>query len=80
MIEKARLAEKCSTWNIDLTPEQLEQLDRYAQILVEYNQNVNLTGTVERIIQEKTGYTLEMLLSDGERVSYTVDSTVSEMR
>ena len=40
-------------------------------------QNVNLTGTVERIIQEKSGYTLEMLLSDGERVSYTVDSTVS---
>lgn len=40
-------------------------------------QNVNLTGTVERIIQEKTGYTLEMLLSDGEEVSYTVDSTVS---
>lgn len=40
-------------------------------------QNVNLTGTVERIIQEKSGYTLEMLLSDGEEVSYTVDSTVS---
>ena len=40
-------------------------------------QNVNLTGTVERIIQEKSGYTLEMLLSDGERVSYTVDSTIS---
>lgn len=40
-------------------------------------QNVNLTGTVERIIQEKSGYTLEMILSDGEKVSYTVDSTVS---
>lgn len=40
-------------------------------------QNVNLTGTVERIIQEKSGYTLEMLLSDGEKVSYTVDSTIS---
>ena len=40
-------------------------------------QNVNLTGTVERIIQEKSGYTLEMVLSDGEEVSYTVDSTVS---
>lgn len=40
-------------------------------------QNVNLTGTVERIIQEKSGYTLELLLSDGEEVSYTVDSTVS---
>ena len=35
------------------------------------------TGTVERIIQEKSGYTLELLLSDGEEVSYTVDSTVS---
>lgn len=40
-------------------------------------QNVNLTGTVERIIQEKSGYTLEMLLSDGEKASYTVDSTIS---
>lgn len=40
-------------------------------------QNVNLTGTVERIIQEKSGYTLEMLLSDGEEVSYTVDNSVS---
>ena len=47
MIEKARLAEKCSTWNIDLTPEQLDQLDRYAQILVEYNQKVNLTAITD---------------------------------
>ena len=47
MIEKARLAEKCSTWNINLTPEQLDQLDRYAQILVEYNQKVNLTAITD---------------------------------
>ena len=47
MIEKARLAEKCSTWNITLTPEQLDQLDRYAQILVEYNQKVNLTAITD---------------------------------
>ena len=39
-------------------------------------QNVNVTGTVERIIQEKSGYTLELVLSDGEEVSYAVDSSV----
>ena len=32
---------------------------------------------VDRIIQEKNGYTLEMTLSDGEEVSYTVTSGVS---
>ena len=30
MINKTRLAEKCSTWNIALSPAQLDQLDRYA--------------------------------------------------
>lgn len=44
MINKTRLAEKCSTWNITLSPAQLDQLDRYAEILVDYNQKVNLTA------------------------------------
>ena len=44
MINKTRLAEKCSTWNIALSPAQLDQLDRYAEILVDYNQKVNLTA------------------------------------
>ncbi|MDD4849949.1 MAG: 16S rRNA (guanine(527)-N(7))-methyltransferase RsmG [Gemmiger sp.] len=44
MIDKARLAQKCSTWNIVLTPSQLDMLDEYAQILVDYNQKVNLTA------------------------------------
>ncbi|MBU3820246.1 MAG: 16S rRNA (guanine(527)-N(7))-methyltransferase RsmG [Candidatus Faecalibacterium intestinavium] len=47
MIEKERLAEKCSTWNIALTPAQLDQLDRYAALLVEYNQKVNLTAITD---------------------------------
>lgn len=44
MIDKTRLAQKCSTWNIPLTGSQLDLLDRYATLLVEYNQKVNLTA------------------------------------
>lgn len=44
MINQTRLAEKCSTWNITLTGPQLDALDRYAQLLVDYNQKVNLTA------------------------------------
>lgn len=44
MIDTTRLAEKCSTWNITLSAAQLDQLDRYAALLVDYNQRVNLTA------------------------------------
>ena len=44
MIDKNRLAEKCSTWNIQLTGAQLDTLDTYAACLVEYNRKVNLTA------------------------------------
>ena len=44
MIDKERLAQKCSTWNILLSGAQLDLLDRYAEILVDYNQKVNLTA------------------------------------
>ena len=37
MIDKARLEQKCSMWNIALTGTQLDQLDAFAQILVDYN-------------------------------------------
>ena len=40
-------------------------------------QSIDLVGTVERIIQESSGYTLELTLSDGEEVSYTVSSGIS---
>ncbi|HJA62814.1 MAG TPA: S-layer homology domain-containing protein [Candidatus Intestinimonas stercoravium] len=40
-------------------------------------QSANVTGTVDRIIQEKGGSTLEMTLSDGDEVSYTVSSSIS---
>ncbi len=44
MIDPVRLQQKCSTWNITLTPAQLAQLDRYAALLVDYNRKVNLTA------------------------------------
>ena len=44
MIDRERLAQKCSTWNITLTPSQLDQLDHYAELLVDYNEKVNLTA------------------------------------
>lgn len=47
MIDKDRLEAKCSTWNIPLTGTQLDLLDRYAEILVEYNQKVNLTAITD---------------------------------
>ena len=48
MIDKSRLEQKCSTWNITLTGTQLDQLDAFAQILVEYNQKVNLTAITDQ--------------------------------
>ena len=47
MINKERLEQKCSTWNIALTGTQLDQLDAFAQILVDYNQKVNLTAITD---------------------------------
>ena len=44
MIDKNRLQAKCSTWNIPLTGAQLNLLDRYAELLVSYNEKVNLTA------------------------------------
>jgi len=47
MIDKQRLAQKCSTWNIALTEEQLAKLDAFAELLVDYNKKVNLTAITD---------------------------------
>lgn len=44
MIDTTRLVQKCSMWNISLTPDQLTALDKYAELLVETNKHVNLTA------------------------------------
>ena len=38
---------ECSTWNITLIGTQLDQLDAFAEILVDYNQKVNLTAITD---------------------------------
>ena len=44
MIDKSRLEGKAAALDIPLTGAQLDLLDQYAQLLVEYNQKVNLTA------------------------------------
>ena len=47
MIDTTRLVQKCSMWNISLTPDQLTALDKYAGLLVETNKHVNLTAITQ---------------------------------
>lgn len=63
MIDKHRLQQKCSTWNISLTATQLDRLDRYAQLLVAYNQKVNLTAITEPEAIEDRHFVDSLLLA-----------------
>ena len=47
MIDKNRLEAKCAALGIALTGPMLDALDQYAEILVEYNQKVNLTASTD---------------------------------
>ena len=47
MIDCKRLMDKCAAEGVPLTMEQAEQLDRYAELLVDYNQKVNLTAITD---------------------------------
>lgn len=47
MIDKNRLEAKCAALGIALTGTMLDALDQYAEILVEYNQKVNLTAITD---------------------------------
>ena len=71
MIDKNRLSEKCSTWNIALTGTQLDLLDKYAELLVSYNEKVNLTaitGIVAKIY--KPDLELTLMEPTGKRVDF----------
>lgn len=47
MIDKSRLEGKAAALDITLSGAQLDLLDQYAQLLVEYNQKVNLTAITD---------------------------------
>ncbi len=54
MIDKIRFTETLKKYDISLTEKQLEQLDKYAEILVDYNEKVNLTAITDpQGIEEK---------------------------
>ena len=47
MIDRDYLKEKAADYGITLAPEMLEQLDAYAELLVDWNQRMNLTAITE---------------------------------
>ena len=50
MIDKSRLEAKSAALGILLTGKQLDALDRYAEILVAYNEKVNLTAITDAVM------------------------------
>ena len=54
MIDRIRFVQTLKKYDIELTETQLEQLDKYAEILVDYNEKVNLTAITDpQGIEEK---------------------------
>ncbi len=47
MIDKTFLTEKCKEFGVEITPTVADKLDIYAEFLVEYNENVNLTAITD---------------------------------
>ena len=47
MIDRIRFAQTLKEYKIELTEKQMDQLDKYAEILVEYNEKVNLTAITD---------------------------------
>ncbi len=54
MIDRIRFVQTLKKYDIELSEKQLEQLDKYAEILVDYNEKVNLTAITDpQGIEEK---------------------------
>ena len=49
MIDKSRFANICGEYGISLTARQLDMFDKYREILVEYNEKVNLTAITDPV-------------------------------
>lgn len=64
MIDKNRLEAKCAALGIALTGQMLDLLDKYAEILVEYNQKVNLTAITDPEGMEDKHFADSLLLAN----------------
>lgn len=69
MIDKARFNAKCKTYGIELTENQLDLLDKYAEILVEYNEKVNLTAITDAEGIEDKHFLDSLLFANNELVN-----------
>lgn len=47
MLPLLEIREKCARFGLELTEKQYQQLDRYAELLVEWNEKMNLTAITE---------------------------------
>lgn len=47
MIDKTLLTKKCAEFGVEITETTAQKLDTYAEFLVEYNENVNLTAITD---------------------------------
>ena len=69
MIDKNRLEAKCAALGIALTGPMLDALDQYAEILVEYNQKVNLTAITDPEGIEDKHFADSLLLANLPEIS-----------
>ena len=68
MINKTRLEKMAADYGITLSGAQLDLLDRYAGILVDYNEKVNLTAITDRRGIEEKHFLDSLLFADCEYV------------
>lgn len=70
--EEESLAEAVAACGLEITPEQLEQLDAYRQLMWEWNEKLNLTRhtTIEKFVTRDLVDTIQIAkhLEEGERV------------
>lgn len=69
MIDKVRFSNTLKKYDITLSEKQLEQFDKYAEILVEYNEKVNLTAITDPEGIENKHFLDSLLFAKDEKVN-----------
>lgn len=72
MIDRNRFTATLDSYNISITPDQLDKFCKYAEILVEYNEKVNLTAITDPLGIENKHFLDSILFAKDERVQGSV--------
>ncbi|MEG1863491.1 MAG: RsmG family class I SAM-dependent methyltransferase, partial [Oscillospiraceae bacterium] len=72
MIDRGRFIANLANYNIVLSEIQLDQLELYAKILVEYNEKVNLTAITDPLGIENKHFLDSLLFAKDTRVEGSV--------